>query len=396
MTALPTTAALTGPTVTEGQFKTALSDLRSFLAEQFGDTGVKADVLATLGAMLSKVIVRTTAYTVALTDRGAIIDGSGTWTLTLPTLASAGNGFAVIVDNRGSGTITADGNGSETIEGAATLAVAAGQSVLLVATTGTWMAVQFQGPVQSTAVDATSGRLLRLAGAFGSFGLGGTQSTLNANIDDVNLPSGIHYVQTALTSGTLPPGLAQGLLIQGQASQNTSRFPTQVVVSRDGLSMFFRGCSSASTWGAWQQIARIETGAWTPVVADAQTGGNVATTTIATGQYWAVGRSGATNPGFCMISAVIEGINTTGLTGANPLWIRGLPFPSINITAGRFLGSVSLSSVTFAGVPQARLLPNASALQILLSASGAGRSNLTVAGLTSGTAAIELTLTYGL
>lgn len=396
MTALPTIAALTGPTVTEGQFKTALTDLRGFLSEQFGDTGVKADVLATLGAMLSKVIVRTTAYTVALTDRGAVIDGSGTWTLTLPTLASAGNGFAVIVDNRGSGTITADGNGSETIEGSATLALAAGQCALLVATTGTWMALQFQGPVQTSSTDSTPGRLLRLTGATGSFGLGGTQLVLNTNIDDVNLPTGVHYIQSGLTSGTLPPGLSVGTLIHGQCSNNANRYPTQLVIARDGLTMFMRGASGIATWGAWQQIARIETGAWTPVVADAQTGGNVATTTTAVGQYWAIGRSGTTNPGVCVITALIAGINTTGLTGSNGLWIRGLPFPSINLTAGRFIGAASLSNITFAGAPQARLLSNSSAVQIALSASGATLTSLTVAGLTSGTAAIDFSLTYGL
>lgn len=396
MTALPTAAALTGSTVTEGGFKAAISDLRSFLAEQFGDTGAKADVLATLGAMLSKVIVRTSAYTVALTDRGAVIDASGTWTLTLPTLAAAGSGFAVILDNRGTGTITADGNGSETIEGVATLAVAPSQSVLLVSTTGTWMALQFQGPVQTSAVDATSGRLLRLSGAFGSFGIGGTQTTLNANLDDINLPSGVHYVQSALTTGTFPPGFTIGTVIHGHGSQNANRYPMQIAIARDGLGMFVRGSSGVGTWGAWQQITRIETGAWTPVIADAQTGGNVAATMTAVGQYWAVGRSGATNPGFCVISAVVAGINTTGMTGANGLWIRGLPFPSINLTAGRFIGAASLSNVTFAGVPQARLLPNASALQIALSASGTALSNLTVAGLTSGTAAIDISLTYGL
>lgn len=48
MTALPTAAAFTGASVSEGDFKTALTDLRSYLASLLGTTGNVVDALATL------------------------------------------------------------------------------------------------------------------------------------------------------------------------------------------------------------------------------------------------------------------------------------------------------------------------------------------------------------
>jgi hypothetical protein len=49
-TALPPAADFTGATVTEGQFKTALTSLRTFLAELLGADGSVATALGTLGA----------------------------------------------------------------------------------------------------------------------------------------------------------------------------------------------------------------------------------------------------------------------------------------------------------------------------------------------------------
>lgn len=50
MPALPPASDFTGPGVTEGQFKTAMTGLRSFLNDLFGADGTKSTALATLGA----------------------------------------------------------------------------------------------------------------------------------------------------------------------------------------------------------------------------------------------------------------------------------------------------------------------------------------------------------
>lgn len=57
-------------------------------------------------------------YTALITD-DVVLATSGTWTLTLPTVASAVK-RTLIVKNLGAGTITIDANGAETIDGALT------------------------------------------------------------------------------------------------------------------------------------------------------------------------------------------------------------------------------------------------------------------------------------
>jgi len=62
-----------------------------------------------------------------------------------------------------------------------------------------------------------------------------------------------------------------------------------------------------------------EEGTFTPVLSDAQTGGNSASVGVETGIYTKIGRQVT-----CKIA--FTNINTTGMTGTNTLWMRGLPF----------------------------------------------------------------------
>ena len=52
MTALPGITSFTAPMTTEGEFKTALSNLHLFLSGLLGTTGNAADAQAALGALL--------------------------------------------------------------------------------------------------------------------------------------------------------------------------------------------------------------------------------------------------------------------------------------------------------------------------------------------------------
>ena len=82
-----------------------------------------------------------------------------------------------------------------------------------------------------------------------------------------------------------------------------------------------------------------EEGTWTPVVADATSGGNEASAFAAVGRYTKVGR---------LVSYQISLINidTTGLTAGNTVRITGLPFASANISAYSLpVGSVAQSAV---------------------------------------------------
>lgn len=79
---------------------------------------------------------KTSTYAVTAVDRGYTIDcTSGTFSVTLAAAATLGSGFSFAVYNSGSGVITVDPNGSETIRSSAgsatTLVLNQGQGVLL-------------------------------------------------------------------------------------------------------------------------------------------------------------------------------------------------------------------------------------------------------------------------
>ena len=175
MTALPSIASFTAPTVTEGEFKTALSNLHLFLSGLLGTTGAAADAQAALGALLGAgVETKTGAYTVEAADRGKVIACSGDFTVTLPDAGVVGDGFAVAIGNYGTGTITIDPFSTQTLDGATTRALPANRMMVVCAVAGEWLSVggigaastTEAGVVQlSTATNSTSTTLAATASA---------------------------------------------------------------------------------------------------------------------------------------------------------------------------------------------------------------------------------------
>lgn len=135
-TPLPTTAALTTPPSSHAAMRTNFANLRAFLAGLLGQDGTQATALATLGALLANHLSPAAATTAQVLDRGKIFNCTGTWALTLPSVASAGAGWCIIVRNAGAGTITVTPTAPTLIDGAATVQVATGRTVV-VACTGT-------------------------------------------------------------------------------------------------------------------------------------------------------------------------------------------------------------------------------------------------------------------
>ena len=132
MTALPSASSFTGSGVTEADFKTQLTNLISYLTGLLDTPGTTVSALQKLGALGNSVLAKSAAYTVVAADRGKLIDcTAGTWPLSLTAAATLGS-FAFAVRNSGSGTITIDPNLSEQIDGATTIALAAGESCVVV------------------------------------------------------------------------------------------------------------------------------------------------------------------------------------------------------------------------------------------------------------------------
>lgn len=155
--ALPAIADFTGSGITQAQFKTAISELRTFLATLLGTDGTVATALAALDTLFAAgVTTKSGAYTVAATDRGQLFNCTGTWAMALPAAAAAGAGFAFAVRNSGSGVITIDGNGSETVDGALTISLSAGTSAVIVSTGAAWVTVGKVPVVTPSSIGAVS------------------------------------------------------------------------------------------------------------------------------------------------------------------------------------------------------------------------------------------------
>ena len=132
MATLTNSSAATSSSATEGDVKNYLSSVYAFLADLLGtDSTNKVAALQKLGAVLNGSVVKTGAYTVAASDRGKVIECSGTWTLSVTAVATLSDGFVFAVVNTGSGTITLDPNLSELIDGAAAKTLTPGQFALV-------------------------------------------------------------------------------------------------------------------------------------------------------------------------------------------------------------------------------------------------------------------------
>ena len=85
--------------------------------------------LASVGPLAR--LAKSAAYTASAADKGAIIDCTGTWTLGFAAAATLGAGWWCYVRNVGTGTITADPNGAELIDGVTGGAIRPGMTLLI-------------------------------------------------------------------------------------------------------------------------------------------------------------------------------------------------------------------------------------------------------------------------
>ncbi|MES2664996.1 MAG: pyocin knob domain-containing protein [Pseudomonadota bacterium] len=314
MTALPAATAFTASTVTEGGFKTALNDLRSYLSSLLGNAGTVAEAAALLGIPFGAVLTRTAATTLTTANRGVLVDASGTWALTLPTVAAAGPGWTAIVRNGATGTITLTRAGSDTIDGATSVALLAGRTVMIVATATGWLSFALAGSaggalrlppgavgapalalggaatglfspladqvaaaingvqallltatyaqldvpligtaVMQTAYDATPLRLARVQAAGGLFGWGVTSAPgLMADLDVTTEPSGLKRID-ATTLGPRPTGWSGAAGYVTTQRQNTGNI-IQTLTGTSGALVAWQRRYSAAVWGAWTPV----------------------------------------------------------------------------------------------------------------------------------------------
>jgi len=132
-----------------------------------------------------------------------------------------------------------------------------------------------------------------------------------------------------------------------------------------------------------------EEGTWTPVVSDATSGGNTASTSSSVGEYTKIGNT-------VYVQCNIDDINTSGM-GTGNFYIQGLPFASSSGSVD-VVGSMNWNNITLAsdetdvavqlvnGVTYLRPVGNKN--------DGGSKSILNSSQLTSGSADIDIAITY--
>ena len=129
-----------------------------------------------------------------------------------------------------------------------------------------------------------------------------------------------------------------------------------------------------------------EEGTFTPVIADASSGGNTGGGSYV-GWYERVGR-------VCTVHIKALDMTTVGLTAGNNAHIQGLPFTIINVSAFYQVGTLQTSRITFAGHISVRGVTNNTSLTFFESISNAAGDHITVSQLLSGSADAYITMSY--
>jgi len=196
----------------------------------------------------------------------------------------------------------------------------------------------------------------------GSFGSGGS-SALGVEVMTVTaVPSG--QVRGYIAAASSAAGGGNGdLLIASRTSAGTHiRFfagtNSETVRFQSGGGISFNGDTAAAN-----ALDDYEEGTFTPEVADAATGGNLASGNFS-GRYTKIGN-------LVQVNYVLGGINTTGLTLANDLYLRNLPFTISSATGSNPQGAIRSDDVNFSG-------------DYIVAWGQTGSQNISIANVTSG------------
>ena len=188
---------------------------------------------------------------------------------------------------------------------------------------------------------------------------------------------------------------ATGTFIYNNAASRVLAFGTneteRMRITSDGYLRMASGSLGIQFDGdtaAANALDDYEEGTWTPVVADATAGGNTGSATVTSANYTKIGRQ-------VTVTAIIGNIVTTGMTAANALYIRGLPFTSSASNSAQ--GAVTADTLTY---PASRtyIVANIglsdSWMSFVSSGNALADTSVLVSGVSSGVSDIFVTLTY--
>jgi hypothetical protein len=149
--------------------------------------------------------------------------------------------------------------------------------------------------------------------------------------------------------------------LRGGAAGDVKVSIGNLVIGTSGKGIDF---SATAGTGTSELFDDYEEGDWTPVVADAVTGGNVATLSVSNGYYTKVGD-------LVHVQAKITLSSKGSMSAGNPIYIRSLPFTSKNSTNGATTFSILCNGVTTIGNYVTSLMDeNATTFRLFDSGSG--------------------------
>lgn len=158
------TSAGTGITLANGQRALLYCDgtnvTNAIGLPPLSGTGSNGSALSSLGALGADTQARTGASSVAEADRGDVLFCTNSFTLSLTAAATLGDGFSFGLVNTGTGSITIDPNGGETIDGAATKVLGPDQSALVITDGSNWRTL---GLVTAATASETQAGIVELA-----------------------------------------------------------------------------------------------------------------------------------------------------------------------------------------------------------------------------------------
>lgn len=127
--------------VTWAKHKTKLADpIKTYAA------AIDSAVLAAFGLVFgAAVLSKSSAYTVATSDRGRFIYVTGTTTITLLSAVTAGSGFPLLIVNNGVAVVTVAADGSEEINGSSTITLNPGDGVVINSDGANWFGIVSAG-----------------------------------------------------------------------------------------------------------------------------------------------------------------------------------------------------------------------------------------------------------